>query len=285
MDLASIQRAKNWIDSQTPAGVIDPTKSAIPPIQLQEGWNLIGNVSQYTWHWDKSLEIVWNGALNTYTTNDVFQIIKTVNGSLWSPLGIVTTGRCAPGEAVVCYFRGPNANSLNNIEYFHPNINPTQRAVPDINVTLDFQRTGYVSGIEYRLYPGWNYIAYTGHEPVSLANVPDVLQNALLLSSPEDSFIPVDVAGGNIIDVIAGQSYGTSAGSNVNDHYNNIETILTNPDLESVVQLIKDISGEFWAPNGEIGLQLYPGGGYSVYIRPEAIPAGSTLTINFQRNV
>lgn len=283
MDLASIQTAKDWINSQTPAGVIDSTKPAMPPIQLQEGWNLIGNVSQYAWNFNKSLEIVWNGALNAYTMDDVFSIIKNVSGQFWSR-GAVIGGTCAPGEAVMCYFQGPGANSLNNINYFHPQINPEQRVVPDINVTLDFQRTGYVSGIEFELSAGWNMITYTGHELISSVNISDVLQNALLLSSPEDSFIPVDVAGGNIIDVIAGQSYGTSTDSDVNNHYNDIETILTNPDIESVVQIIKNVSGQFWTPVATTGLQLYPGAGYKIYIHPEIIPAGATLTINFQRN-
>jgi len=286
MTNAHIQQAIDWHNEKAanlPAGyslgVLDTSK---PPIitELSKGWNLIGNTSGQIWK-SNYFNIPFTGALNMYTFDDIFGngIIKNVQGQFWNSQ-FSHTFAVYPGQAVMAYVSNdPASDAAGDPDYFHYKINPAPvKNWPAMNLSLQFQRAGVQSGIECRLYEGWNFITYTGHEPVDNSNVTDVLQNAMQLSIPSDSYVPI---GPDVIEGLTGIGYNQNNDEGVDSFAQTFETIdITASDMLTVM---KEVNGMFWSHEFSM-IGLTPGRGYLLFVNNNTIPEDGILTINFQRN-
>ena len=102
--------------------------------QLSSGWNMVG----YTGTADNNgIVMQMDAALgNGAGTANTFEVIKNVSGQFWSP-HFAQFSTFTPGEGYMMYVIG----------------SPT---------TVNFQQSGYISGIEYQLSAGWNMVVFTG---------------------------------------------------------------------------------------------------------------------------
>jgi len=102
--------------------------------QLSSGWNMVG----YTGTADNNgiVEQMDAALGNGAGTANTFYIIKNVSGQFWTA-AFTQISTFTPGEGYMMYVHG----------------DPT---------TVNFQSNGYISGIEYQLYAGWNMVVFTG---------------------------------------------------------------------------------------------------------------------------
>ena len=256
--------------------VIDSSKTPIT-YRLSAGWNFIAYTGIEPITRD-TLITKFNEALNVYAIRDVFNTIKDVRGQFWSPF-FQNLNSVQPGQGLRVYVYDHATDIQDDDKFQHPTINARPDNLPVRDLSLNFQRGGYVSGIEFELEPGWNIIGYTGDQPS--ADIVTTLQNALRLSIPGDDFVPIDV--NDTIAAVGGIGY------DIDDTSGEVNTALDSvnfeiAELEDFVDTLKNVTGRFWSPFFANLFQLIPGEGYMIYILDDMIPEGGTLTLNFQRN-
>lgn len=126
--------------------------------QLSAGWNMVGYVGTAD---NNGIVNQMNAALGTSDIQSTFQVIKNVKGRFWSS-SFAQINEFIPGEGYMMYVIGT----------------PT---------TLNFQSSGYISGIDYPLSSGWNMVAYTG-DVDSNADIVTSIGNALPSGTAAEKF-------------------------------------------------------------------------------------------------
>ena len=101
---------------------------------LSAGWNMVGFTGPETANIVTAMDAALDNGAGTANT---FQVIKNVSGAFWSDI-FAQISEFTPGEGYMMFVNGT----------------PT---------SVNFQKeSGYVSGIEFPLSPGWNMVAFTG---------------------------------------------------------------------------------------------------------------------------
>jgi len=118
--------------------------------QLSSGWNMVGFTGPETTNIVTAMDAALDNGAGTANT---FQVIKNVSGAFWSDI-FAQISEFTPGEGYMMYVIGT----------------PT---------SVNFQKeSGYVSGIEFPLSPGWNMVAFTGDIDAD-NNIVSSMDNAL----------------------------------------------------------------------------------------------------------